>query len=214
MDIKKSVDRIKALSKDRGFKMKHLCTKLGVRENYFNDCKNKNLTIPDNLISTLAIMLETTVEYLKGETDDPMFHLSSIGMKTIPYESKGTRPVYGHTSAGLGVLAEQDVLGHEAVSPEHDSEEFFWLEVDGDSMSPVINDKDLVLVQKEMPLENGSIMVVLVDDTDGFIKKIAIDDDTVTLHSFNPYYPPMVFGGSDLGRLRFMGKVVEMKRKF
>ena len=45
MDIKKSVDRIKALSKDRGFKMKHLCTKLGVRENYFNDCKNKNLTI-------------------------------------------------------------------------------------------------------------------------------------------------------------------------
>ena len=103
MDIKKSVDRIKALSKDRGFKMKHLCTKLGVRENYFNDCKNKNLTIPDNLISTLAIMLETTVEYLKGETDDPMFHLSSIGMKTIPYESKGTRLVYGHTSAGLGV---------------------------------------------------------------------------------------------------------------
>ena len=90
MDIKKSVDRIKALSKDRGFKMKHLCTKLGVRENYFNDCKNKNLTIPDNLISTLAIMLETTVEYLKGETDDPMFHLSTIERISEPFIVWGT----------------------------------------------------------------------------------------------------------------------------
>lgn len=214
MDIVKSVERIKDLSKTRGFKMKHLCSRLGVRENYFNDCKNKNLVIPDDLISTLAVLLETTVDYLKGETDDPRFYLSSVGMKTLPYDDKGTRPVYGHASAGLGVLAEQGMLGHEAVSPEHDEEDFFWLEVTGDSMSPVIDDKDLVLVHKDHPLESGTLVVVIIDDADGFVKKIAINEDTVTLHSFNPYYPPMVFGGSEIARLRFIGKVVEMKRKF
>ena len=57
-------------------------------------------------------------------------------------------------------------------------------------------------------------MVVIVEDEDGFIKKVSIDDDTLTLHSFNPYYPPMIFGGSELSRIRNVGKVVELKRKF
>ena len=210
-----NTDRIKALAKKQGKTVTYICQLIGRPKYYLNDiAKAADREIPEEDLKTIAINLETTVEYLKGETDDPRFYLSSIGMKTLPYENHGTRPVYGHTSAGFGVLAEQDILGHETVSPEHDGEEFFWLEVNGDSMSPVINDKDLVLVQKEMPLESGSLMVILVDDTEGFIKKIAINEDTVTLHSFNPYYPPMVFGGSELGRLRFVGKVVEMKRKF
>ena len=214
MNIELTVERIKALSKAKGFKMKFLCGNLGVRDNYFTDCKAKKLAIPDEKLKAIATMLETTVDYLKGETDDPRFYLSSVGMKTLPYDDKGTRPVYGHASAGLGVLAEQGMLGHEAVSPEHDEENFFWLEVTGDSMSPVIDDKDLVLVHKDHPLESGTLVVVIIDDADGFVKKIAINEDTVTLHSFNPYYPPMVFGGSEIARLRFIGKVVEMKRKF
>lgn len=207
--------RIKELAKLQGKSLSYICRLIDREVYYLNDvAKSEKREIPENDLRTIAINLETTVEYLKGETDDPKFHLSTIGMKTIPFENQGIRPVYGHASAGIGVIAEQENNGYETVSPEYDSEDFFWLEVDGDSMSPVINDKDLVLVQKEMPLESGSIMVVLVDDTEGFIKKVSIEDDTVTLNSFNPYYPPMVFGGSDLGRLRFVGKVVEMKRKF
>ena len=36
----------------------------------------------------LAINLGTTTDYLKGETDDPYFHLSSVGLTTEPYEKK------------------------------------------------------------------------------------------------------------------------------
>lgn len=214
MAIELTVERIKALSKSKGFKMKFICGNIGVRDNYFTDCKAKKIDIPVDKLTAVATMLDTTVAYLSGETDDPVFHLSSIGIKTFPYENSGKRPVYGHASAGLGVIAQQEVLGYEAIDPEYDAEDFFWLQVDGDSMSPVLDNRDLVLVQKDAPLESNTLVVVVVDDAEGFIKKIAIDDDTVTLYSFNPYYPPMVFGGSDLGRLRFMGKVVEMKRKF
>ena len=214
MAIELTVERIKALSKSKGFKMKFICGNIGVRDNYFTDCKAKNIDIPVDKLTAVATMLNTTVAYLSGETDDPNFHLSSVGLKTFPYEKSGTRPVYGHASAGLGVVAQQEILGYEAVDPEHDAEDFFWLQVDGDSMSPVLNNRDLVLVQKDAPLENDTLVVVVVDDEDGYVKRICIDEDSVTLHSYNPHYPPRVFGGSDISRLRFMGKVVEMKRKF
>lgn len=214
MDTTKTVNRIFEVAAAKGFKKKFLCDQLGVRASYFTDCRSKDLKIADDVLQRTACILDTSVEYLKGETDDPNFHLSSVGMKVLPYEKRGSRPVFGHASAGLGVLAEQQSMGYEPVAPEHDTDEYFWLQVSGDSMSPKIDDGDLVLVNREAPIETNTIMVVIVDDTEGFIKKVSVDEDTVTLISFNPYYPPMVFGGAEMARLRFIGKVVEQKRKF
>ena len=214
MSIEMTVIRLKEITHNRGIKMKNLASQLGVRDNYFTDCKNKNIEIPEETLKKAAILLDTSLEYLKGETDDSQFSLKSVGMTTLPYEGQKRRPVFGHASAGLGVYAQQETIGLEEVDPEYASEDYFWLQVEGDSMAPVINDKDLVLVERGVPLETGSIMVVIVDDEDGYVKKVSIDDDTLWLHSFNPYYPPMEFSGSDLGRIRCGGKVVELKRKF
>jgi len=214
MDTTKTVNRIFEVAAAKGFKKKFLCDQLGVRASYFTDCRSKGLKIADDVLRKTARILDTSVEYLKCETDDPNFHLSSVGMKVLPYEKRGSRPVFGHASAGLGVLAEQQSMGYEPVAPEYDTDEYFWLQVSGDSMSPKIDDGDLVLVNREAPIETNTIMVVIVDDTEGFIKKVCVNEDTVTLISFNPYYPPMVFGGAEMARLRFIGKVVEQKRKF
>lgn len=214
MDTSQTVQRIKEMTKKNGYTMKHICAKLGVRDNFFTDCKHRGAPIPDDVLRSVATILETTAEYLKGETNDPNFHLSSVGMKVLPYEERGTRPVFGHASAGLGVMAQQEALGREPVSAEHDTDDYFWLVVSGDSMSPKIDDGDLVLVNREAPVETNTTMVVIVDDDQGFVKRVSVNDDTVTLHSHNPYYPPMVFGGAELARLRFIGRVVELRRKF
>lgn len=194
--------------------MKNLTAQLGVRDNYFTDCRNKKIEIPIELLKKAAVLLDTSIEYLKGETDDPRFSLKALGMTTLPYEKEGVRPVFGHASAGKGVFAQQEVLGYEPVDPEYDDDEFFWLQVEGDSMAPTINDKDLVLVQRGVPLTAEGIMVVIVDDEEGFVKKVSIDDDTLWLTSINPYYPPRSFSGEELARIRCVGKVVELKRKF
>ena len=214
MNIELTVERIKTLSKTKGFKTKYICKNLGIRDNYFTDCKAKKLVIPDDILKPLAIMLDTSIEYLKGDTDDPRFHLSSVGLTTEPYEKNCKRPIFGHASAGKGVIAQQEALGYEQVDPEYDCDDCFWLQVDGDSMSPVLDDHDLVLVKKDTPPETDTLMVVIVDDEEGFVKKISIDEDTVTLRSFNPHYPPRVFGGVEIGRLRFVGRVMELKRRF
>lgn len=210
-----NTDRIRTLAKSQGKSVTYICKLIGRPKYYLNDIDKKDdRMISDEDLKTLAINLGTTVAYLKGETDDPRFHLSSVGLTTEPYHVAGKRPIFGHASAGKGVIAQQEALGYEQVDPEYDSEDFFWLQVDGDSMSPVLDDSDLVLVQKGAPVETDTLMVVIVDDDEGFVKKVSINDDTVTLHSFNPQYLPRVFGGSDIGRLRFVGKVVESKRRF
>lgn len=210
-----NTNRIKALARQQGKSITYICQLIDRPKYYLNDVgKSPDSQIAENDLKVIAINLGTTVEYLKGETDDPYFHLSSVGLSTFPCETSGKRPVYGHASAGLGVIAQQEVLGYEQVDPEFDANDYFWLQVDGDSMSPVLNDRDLVLVEKEAPLETDTLMVVLVDDDEGFVKKVSIHEDTVTLHSFNPHYPPRIFGGSEIGRLRFVGRVVEMKRRF
>ena len=210
-----NIDRIKSLAKKQGKSITYICQLIDRPKYYLNDvAKSPDRMIADDDLKVIATNLDTTVEYLKGETDDPNFHLSSVGMKVLPYEPRGMRPVFGHASAGLGILAAQENMGYEPVAPEYDTDEYFWLQVAGDSMSPKIDDGDLVLVNREAPIETNTIMVVIVDDTEGFIKKVSVDEDTVTLISFNPYYPPMVFGGAEMARLRFIGKVVEQKRKF
>lgn len=210
-----NTDRIKALARQQGKSITYICQLIDRPKYYLNDVgKSPDSQIAENDLKVIAINLGTTVEYLKGETDDPYFHLSSVGLSTFRHETSGKRPVYGHASAGLGVIAQQEILDYEEVDPEFDSNDFFWLQVDGDSMSPVLNDQDLVLVQKEAPVETDTLMVVIIDDEEGFVKKVSLDEDTVTLHSFNPQYPPRVFGGSDIGRLRFVGRVIELKRRF
>ena len=210
-----NIDRIKALAKLQGKSITYICQLIDRPKYYLNDvAKSPDRMIADEDLKTIATNLATTVAYLKGETDDPNFHLSSVGMTVLPYEKRGSRPVFGHASAGLGVLAQQEAMGREPVSAEYDTDDYFWLVVSGDSMSPKIDDGDLVLVNREAPVETNTTMVVIVDDDQGFVKKVSINEDTVTLHSANPYYPPMVFGGAELARLRFIGRVVELRRKF
>ena len=183
-----NTSRIRDLAKQQGKSVTYICKLIDRPKYYLNDVDKKpDRMISDEDLKTLAINLGTTAEYLKGETDDPLFHLSSVGLTTEPYEKNCKRPIFGHASAGLGVIAQQEVLGYEQVDPEFDANDYFWLQVDGDSMSPVLNDRDLVLVEKEAPLETDTLMVVLVDDDEGFVKKVSIHADSVTLHSFNPH---------------------------
>lgn len=62
-------DRISALKKKKGVSYTYLCAQVGRGSNYIADCKNKGVAIPDDVIAVWADILDTTPEYLKGETD-------------------------------------------------------------------------------------------------------------------------------------------------
>lgn len=66
-----NIDKIKAIAKSKGTKMRYLCSKIGVVDSFFADAKNGKTTISDERLKTIADLLGTTPEYLRDETDDP-----------------------------------------------------------------------------------------------------------------------------------------------
>ena len=80
-------------------------------------------------------------------------------------------------------------------------------------MSPDIKDGDYALVHSQDYIESGQIGVCVVDD-EGFIKKIEYGEDTLTLVSINPYYPPRKFEKYDMNNVHIIGRVIETKRKY
>ena len=62
-------DRIRELAKQCDLPLAFLCRRIGVAKVYFNDIDKSGRDIPDDKLSIIASILNTTPEYLKGETD-------------------------------------------------------------------------------------------------------------------------------------------------
>ena len=68
---KTNVDRIKKLAKQQGLTMKYFCDCFGKHRSYLTSIRNGNGHLDENEIQFIADKLNTTVEYLTGQTDDP-----------------------------------------------------------------------------------------------------------------------------------------------
>lgn len=63
------IDRIKTLAKEKGMTLSFICTKIGARRQFFADVKSGNSSISPDRLAQIAEILDTTPEYLRGETD-------------------------------------------------------------------------------------------------------------------------------------------------
>lgn len=200
-------------------------------ENFVKLCNSKNKT-PNGVCKELGFSSATATYWKNGSiprdtaikkiadyfgvsTDDILGYkpVSNIG-RIIPVEKQCSLPVYGKVSAGNGVLAEENIIGWENADAKYADGEHFFLVVKGDSMSPKIDDGDLILVRKQTSVDSGTIGVFIVEDSDGFVKKVAYTENHISLISVNPYYPPLEFDGADVLKVIVVGKVVQLKRNF
>ena len=63
------IDTVLQLAKEKGISQAFICNKLGLSRNYLSEVKKGKTKISDDRIATIAVILNTTPEYLKGETD-------------------------------------------------------------------------------------------------------------------------------------------------
>lgn len=206
------LNRILSTMKEKGFTAVALCKALG----YKSSQAVTNWKLDDNTsymkkLPQIAAILDVPLDYLlRGRVDYPAIHSNDFS-QILPYETRGKRPVVGNVSAGTGTIASQDIIGWQNVDNAYDNDNFFWLRVSGDSMAPKIDNGDLILIDKGAQIDNGNIVVALIEN-EGFIKKVEIKGDTITLISFNPYYPPMVFVKEEAEKIYFVGRVVKQER--
>ena len=123
-------------------------------------------------------------------------------------------PVFETVSAGFGAAAVDSIIDYIALPfrTKTEADETLCIRVKGDSMSPKIEDGDLIQVQKQTSIDSGDVAVVLLDNEEGLVKKVEYDKEYIKLISFNPYYPPIEFKGKDVLRISVVGKVKKIIR--
>lgn len=172
---------------------------------------------PDfSTMQRLADFFDVSVDYLLGRTDEAEY---SSGYNDNWGESRNVRriPIIGRVQAGIPVEAMEDFLGYEEFSgPSDSAEDFFALEVKGDSMEPKISEGDVVIVRKQSDCDNGDLAVALVGGGDATVKRIKKSTAGITLIPNNPAFEPMFFSNEEIESLpvSILGKVVELRAKF
>ncbi|MGN0666919.1 MAG: LexA family protein [Huintestinicola sp.] len=170
------------------------------------------------VLKAIAGVLKVSPQWILGISDDMTSECVKHPDNVIPVDMSDTVPipVIGRVAAGLACYAEEHIEYYEPVSRDLiiSGEDYVYLQVKGDSMSPLIMEGDLVLVRCQDMVDNGTYAVVLIDGEDGVVKKVFFSNGRIELRSENPYYPPRIFEGEDMSRIRIFGKVIESKRKF
>lgn len=160
----------------------------------------------------IAEYFNVSVAYLKGEEDAPIPQ-DTTGF-TVDQSNVKMVPVYETVSAGLGAAAEETPTEYIPMCFDnaYEAENTICIRVKGDSMSPVVNNGDLVHVLIQEVADRGAMAVIMVDD-EGFVKYVDYGTGWIELVSQNPMYRTMRFEGTDIERVRVVGIVTGITRR-
>lgn len=124
-----------------------------------------------------------------------------------------TFAVIGDIAAGYDHIAVEIWDGDKVDIPNsylkgHSKEEFFVLRVKGDSMYPMYQEGDMVLMLRQTTVNrSGDVGAVIYDDEIATLKKIEFEsgDDWMRLVPINPNIPPILIEGEKLEHCRVIG---------
>ena len=201
------LSRMRLRRLELGYSYQELADRTGLNKSTLQRYETgKTEKLPLDKAEIIAKALEIPVEYLLGLEggDMPVAGISNVfGV-----------PVFDSVSAGFGCYADSSAVGSKPTFLENAAEsgEYLWINVKGDSMSPKIENGDMILVRRQDSVENGNVAVVMIDD-EAVVKKVKYGRGWIELHSFNPYYPVRRFEKQETQRITVVGLVKEVCKK-
>lgn len=188
-------------------------------DNVIKICKGLNIKpenlmeVDDTLVSnSLTTLLQLTaprqhnvLEFanhqleLQNSTDDNV-----IDFDTYKNDNTTETAVNGYVSAGTGEQIFDEPMFKVNIKgyvPPHD----IALQVNGNSMEPVFNDKEVIFVEKSNDIKNGQIGVFIING-EAYVKKVHVEEDRLTLISLNKDYRDLHFYENE--GVRLVGKVI------
>ena len=193
-------EKIVQVLEQKGIKPTPMMKDLGFSTGLFSQWK-KGLSTPSrDKIVQISKYLNVPVSYFLNDVSEA---------EPIPNENTYQIPIFESVSAGFGAYANDSIIGYMPlfITSESEAAETIIVRVRGDSMYPRIEDGALIQVHKQDYAENGNIAVVLIDDETAVVKRYFCDvaAETVRLESYNPEYPPRIFRGAEIERLKVLG---------
>ena len=221
--------RIKQLREELGYTQQELADKLKKAKStiamYENETRKPSLKV----LKQLSNIFDCSVDYILGisekrEKDNESKlvinndHIYEALLKITNRDNKRLLPVLGTVKAGYNYLAQENVIDY--IDPSMniaDPENYFGLVVKGDSMAPLFDEGDYLIVHKlDGEFSTNDIGIVLINGDEATIKKVVKTDTGIELHAFNPYYPVKKFTYEEMEKLpvKVVGVVVRQIRNW
>lgn len=163
-----------------------------------------------------AVGLKSTssVQYQLDALEEKGYIVRDANLKrTIRIANSGSTPSYvplvGTVTAGMPILAEQQIEDYIPVPTKAAGKELFALTIKGDSMiNAGIFDGDIVIIEQTPTAENGNIVVALIEN-EATVKRFYKENGHFRLQPENDDYEPII-----VNELSVLGKVKMLVRNY
>lgn len=203
--------RLKKLRKERNLKQDELATILGISPSAIGMYERNQREPDDEMKLKIANFFDVSVAYLMNETDIKK-------QNDILGHNKNLLPVLGTVKAGYNALADENIIDY--IDPAMnlpDPKNYFGLVVKGDSMAPLFDEGDYLIIHKvDNAFDTNNIGIILIGSEEATIKKVVKTNTGIELHAFNPYYPVKRFTYEEMEKLpvKIVGVVVRQIRNW
>ncbi|EQA7712351.1 S24 family peptidase [Staphylococcus pseudintermedius] len=228
-------DRLKQIMSERKISQSELSRRTGIGRNSISDYLNGKYEAKQDKVFELAKALNVNEAWLMGfdisKNREIENSITSIYDKLTPPRQKRVLDfaneqlneqnnkvlhinsnnivseevaVYGYASAGTGETLIDGVeftMQYNGHIPNHD----FALQVNGDSMEPLFEDKEIIFIDKTKQINSGQIGIFVIDG-EAYLKKVFINEEGIRLVSLNSKYPDLHFDSSH--DIKVAGKVI------
>lgn len=191
---------------------------------YLNMIENGKRNVTPALLKNLAklynldyIDLYEKAGYIDLIEDEKKDIFKKIGAIPLSEIETTKIPVLGKVKAGYNYLAQENIIEYIYFNIDSsDKENYYALYVTGDSMEPLFDDGDIVIVHKQDDFDNGENCVVLINGDEATVKKVYKGTSGIKLQAVNPYYPPRIFTEEEIKDLpvKIIGVVEKSIRNF
>ncbi len=187
---------------EKNIKAAELSRRTGISKPRLSQYKSGVYVPKADAICAMARALGVSEAYLLGTSDIPEIHTNGK-YKVLP--------IVGQIACGHPVFANEEDGG--AVYTDADTDADFCLIAKGDSMKDArIQSGDTVFIKKAEFVNNGEIAAIIIND-EATLKRVYYYPESAKLMliSENSNYEPMVFSGTELEKIRIIGKAVAFK---
>lgn len=196
------MNRLKELREKKELFQSDVAKFLGISTPAYSYYEANKRNMPTETAIKLSKFFNVSVDYLLG----------------VDTTNKRLLPVLGTVKAGYNYLAQENVIDY--IDPSMnitDPENYFGLVVKGDSMAPLFDEGDYLIVHKlDGEFSTNDIGIVLINGDEATVKKVVKTDTGIELHAFNPYYPAKKFTYEEMEKLpvKVIGVVVRQIRNW
>ena len=196
---------MKKRRKELGLTLAQVADAVGVTEATAQRWESGNIkSVRHDKITLLAEVLKVSPADLMGweiKNTYPQNVRSMPEMRKIPR--------VGRIACGEPITAEENIEDYDE-TPSGWHADFSLLCV-GDSMSPKIEDGDIVAIRCQQEVQNGEIAAVRIGD-EATLKMVFLHSDYIELRPVNPAYPSIIRRLEEMEEIRIEGKAVGLCR--